>query len=163
LAGHWRRVPEPLTELLEACLHERPEQRLADFGAVLQRLAALGGPAPPPARQTAPAIPVAVALDDFTPVEPLRPRREERRRRAFEEEEEDRERRRAEARRREEREAQERRRQRGRLPRWLSAVLGAVYMTLTLGVGMAVDLSSQGRGSPIGAGIFAGVLSGGLG
>jgi uracil-DNA glycosylase family 4 len=55
LPRHWRMLPEPLAELLECCLEERPEQRPQDFGAVLQRLGALV-----PARRR-PAVSLQVA------------------------------------------------------------------------------------------------------
>jgi serine/threonine protein kinase len=48
LPSHWRRVPEALAELLEHCLMRAPEQRLASFAAVLQRLRSIPPKAPPP-------------------------------------------------------------------------------------------------------------------
>jgi serine/threonine protein kinase len=39
LRKHWREIPEPLADLLEQCLSESPEERLANFTKVLKRLA----------------------------------------------------------------------------------------------------------------------------
>jgi hypothetical protein len=38
LRTHWRHVPEAVADLLEACLHEDPRQRLQDFRLVVQGL-----------------------------------------------------------------------------------------------------------------------------
>jgi uracil-DNA glycosylase family 4 len=60
LLRHWRSIPDTLAELLESCLEDQPAQRPQDFGTVLEKLAALGGPAAPAVAPTAaPARPVA--------------------------------------------------------------------------------------------------------
>jgi serine/threonine protein kinase len=38
LRKHWREIPEPLADLLEQCLSESPEERLANFTEVLKRI-----------------------------------------------------------------------------------------------------------------------------
>jgi uracil-DNA glycosylase family 4 len=69
LPRHWRRIPEPLADLLESCLEENPEDRPRDFGIILERLQALSQPTPQPARQqpstretSPPALPRVAAL-----------------------------------------------------------------------------------------------------
>lgn len=44
---HWKQVPEPLADLLEQCLEERPEERPAHFGPVLEKLTELTGKSRP--------------------------------------------------------------------------------------------------------------------
>jgi serine/threonine protein kinase len=59
LRKHWRDVPEALADLLEACLGETPEERPANFAAVLQRLEQM---------QTQPSpTPVAVSSEPGLP------------------------------------------------------------------------------------------------
>jgi WD40 repeat protein len=49
LRKHWRDIPEELADVLEQCLHESPQERLATFDKVLDGLApAVEVPAPPP-------------------------------------------------------------------------------------------------------------------
>ena len=76
LPRHWRSVPEPLAELLEHCLEEKPDQRPAGFGPVLERLAALapGGAAPPrPAVSLPVAAPPPPAPESTVPASALSP------------------------------------------------------------------------------------------
>jgi uracil-DNA glycosylase family 4 len=60
LPRHWRSLPQPLADLLEQCLEEKPEQRPA-FPTVLQRLPRSGaaGKCPLPVVETAPTAPAA--------------------------------------------------------------------------------------------------------
>ena len=70
LGGHWRKVPEDLALLLEDCLHEQPQQRLADFDAVLRRLAGLAAPASTSAHRKEPVVVATVV--ELTTVAPRR-------------------------------------------------------------------------------------------
>jgi uracil-DNA glycosylase family 4 len=60
LPRHWRRIPEPLADLLESCLEEDPADRPRDFAVILERLAALGGP-------PSPSLPLAPVAASATP------------------------------------------------------------------------------------------------
>jgi serine/threonine protein kinase len=55
---HWRKVPEPLAELLGDCLATLPEERPADFAALTRRLAGIAtgmlGPVATPSGKTVP-------------------------------------------------------------------------------------------------------------
>jgi serine/threonine protein kinase len=149
LAGHWRKVPEPLAELLEACLHEDPRQRLDDFGVVLQRLALVGearvaAPTLPPPPIDLAADPVLQDIPEFDPrsrresrVRYDEPEYRDRRRREEDDDREERQRRNGAA--RQERERDARARQRGKLPRMLSAALGMLFFCLTIGLGFILD------------------------
>src|SRR5206468_2331866 len=112
-------------------LHEQPGHRLANFDVVLQRLAALEAPA------------VAQLVPEALPVEAA-PRRDDwRRRQQDEAAERRRQRQEKTARWREQRAAADRERERRSLPRWLSATLGAVFLTATLGLGFALDMMNM--------------------
>jgi serine/threonine protein kinase len=72
----WKEIEGPLADLLSLCLAERPEKRLPDFKAVLQRLERLPKP-PPPVLAPVPAEPAPAAPPrqppKVTPRPPARP------------------------------------------------------------------------------------------
>jgi serine/threonine protein kinase len=131
LRTHWKQIPDSLADLLEACLTDDPRRRLGDFSQVVRGLKALGPPGP---ARAAPVAAEPVVLEALPVVEPpprSRPEtrlsgRRPRRRRDEEGESDDREEGRASLR-------------KPGLPRWASAILGMLYLGLTLGAGLALD------------------------
>jgi serine/threonine protein kinase len=152
LRTHWKQVPDTLADLLEACLHEDPRQRLAGFHQVVQRLKAFRQSEAGPARRdrpgvtptSPPRVPVAEIVEEAVPVTVVpveaqlvppegqkeRDRRDRQARDTRAERDED----------RPDRRPQRRRPGRGeprRLHFLVSAFLGAVYLAVTLGVGFS--------------------------
>jgi hypothetical protein len=54
LMKHWRTLPQALADLLEECLGEKPDDRPADFAAVLRRLSEIRGQPVTPQRASEP-------------------------------------------------------------------------------------------------------------